>query len=59
MSKVKSFLKGVSAELKKVTWPSDKDMRKYTIQVLTFGTMLTAFFFVVDLLISQVIEMLG
>ncbi len=59
MNRIKSFLKGVSTELKKVTWPSEKDMKAYTIQVLVFGAILTAFFFVVDLVISQVLSILG
>ena len=59
MNRIKSFLKGVSTELKKVTWPSEKDMKTYVAQVLVFGAMLTAFFFVVDLVISQVMDLLG
>ena len=27
MSQVKGFFKGVSAELKKITWPTDKEMK--------------------------------
>lgn len=59
MNQVKGFFKGVSSELKKITWPTEKEMKRYTFQVLVFVTLLTAFFFVVDLLISQVINSLG
>ena len=59
MSQVKSFFKGVSAELKKITWPTDKEMKSYTAQVLIFVALLTIFFFAVDLVISQVINLLG
>jgi len=59
MDHVKGFFKGVSSELKKITWPTEKEMKRYTFQVLVFVTLLTAFFFVVDLLISQVINLLG
>jgi len=59
MNHVKGFFKGVSSELKKITWPTEKEMKRYTFQVLVFVTLLTAFFFVVDLLISQVINLLG
>lgn len=59
MSQVKGFFKGVSAELKKITWPTDKEMKSYTAQVLIFVALLTVFFFVVDVLVSQVITLLG
>ena len=59
MSQVKGFFKGVSAELKKITWPTDKEMKSYTAQVLIFVAVLTIFFFAVDLVISQVINLLG
>ena len=59
MSQVKGFFKGVSAELKKITWPTDKEMKSYTAQVLIFVALLTIFFFAVDLVISQVMSLLG
>ena len=59
MSQVKGFFKGVSAELKKITWPTEKEMKSYTFQVLVFVALLTVFFFVVDLVISQVMNLLG
>ena len=59
ISQVKGFFKGVSAELKKITWPTDKEMKSYTAQVLIFVALLTIFFFAVDLVISQVINLLG
>lgn len=59
MSQVKGFFKGVSAELKKITWPTDKEMKSYTAQVLIFVALLTIFFFAVDLVVSQVINLLG
>ncbi|MBC9723358.1 MAG: preprotein translocase subunit SecE, partial [Lactobacillus sp.] len=36
MSQVKGFFKGVSAELKKITWPTEKEMKAYTVQVMCF-----------------------
>lgn len=59
MSQVKGFFKGVSAELKKITWPTEKEMKSYTLQVLIFVMVLSVFFFVVDLVISQVMSLLG
>lgn len=59
MSQVKGFFKGVSAELKKITWPTEKEMKSYTLQVLIFVVVLSIFFFAVDLVISQVMSLLG
>ena len=59
MNQVKGFFKGVSSELKKITWPTEKEMKSYTAQVLIFVALLTVFFFLVDLLVSQVITLLG
>ena len=53
MSQVKGFFKGVSAELKKITWPTEKEMKTYTVQVMCFVIVLSVFFFAVDLVISQ------
>ncbi|MDE5977423.1 MAG: preprotein translocase subunit SecE [Turicibacter sp.] len=59
MSQVKGFFKGVSTELKKIAWPTEKEMKSYTVQVLGFVIMLSIFFFAVDLVISQVMSLLG
>ena len=59
MSQVKGFFKGVSAELNKIAWPTEKEMKTYTLQVLIFVVVLSIFFFAVDLVISQVMSLLG
>lgn len=59
MNQIKEFFKGVSTELKKVTWPSEKEMKSYTVQVFVFVVLLATFFFVVDLVISQAMSLLG
>lgn len=59
MSQVKGFFKGVSAELKKIAWSTEKEMKTYTLQVLIFVVVLSIFFFAVDLVISQVMSLLG
>lgn len=59
MSQVKGFFKGVSAELKKIAWLTEKEMKTYTLQVLIFVVVLSIFFFAVDLVISQVMSLLG
>lgn len=47
-NKAGDFLKGVRAELKKVNWPSRKDMINYTTVVMVMCALATAFMWVVD-----------
>jgi len=42
------YLKGVKAELKKVTWPTKKDTVKFTIIVLVVCAIFALFFWLVD-----------
>ncbi len=51
------FLKDVSREMKKVSWPTGKELRSYTVIVLTTVILMAIFFFVVDLGISQLLEL--
>lgn len=50
------FFKNVTRELKKVTWPKGKELTSYTITVITTVLFMALFFFLVDLGISQIIE---
>ncbi|MDY0407301.1 preprotein translocase subunit SecE [Virgibacillus sp. 179-BFC.A HS] len=50
------FLKNVTRELKKVTWPKGKELTSYTITVISTVLFMALFFFLVDLGVSQVIE---
>jgi len=59
VAKSKSFFSGVSAELKKIMWPSEKEIKSSTFQVLVFVTILAVFFFLVDTVINQVMQVIG
>ena len=48
------MLKGIKAELKKVTWPSKKDIIKYSIATLVFCIILMLFFQLLDFGLSVV-----
>lgn len=39
--KMSSYFKGVKAELKKVTWPTRKELMTYTIVVIVAVTLMT------------------
>ncbi|MBP1932520.1 preprotein translocase subunit SecE [Ammoniphilus resinae] len=53
-----TFLREVWSELKKVRWPSRKELTSYTIVVLVTVTLISVFFAVIDLGISQIIELI-
>jgi len=56
---VKTFLQGVTKEFKKIIWPTEKETKAYTFQVLVFVVILALFFFLVDGFIYQVLELLN
>lgn len=50
------FLKNVSREMQKVSWPKGQELVRYTITVLTTVAFVSVFFAVVDLGISWGLE---
>ena len=56
MRKIVGFLKDVSREMKKVSWPKGKDLFRYTVVVLTTIVAFSLFFFVTDILISSLFD---
>lgn len=48
------FFKGIKVELKKVTWPSKKDILKYSIATLVFCIVVMVFFQLLDFGLSVV-----
>jgi preprotein translocase subunit SecE len=58
MDKIKEFFEGVKKEMKKVTWPSQKELIDNTIVVVIFSIILAIFIFGVDQVYSTVLEFL-
>lgn len=52
------FFSDVASEMKKVRWPNRKELTTYTIVVLITVTLLALFFYVIDLGISRLIELI-
>ncbi|GIO22924.1 preprotein translocase subunit SecE [Oceanobacillus sp. J11TS1] len=50
------FLKNVSREMKKVSWPKGKELRNYTLVVISTVVFMAVFFFVIDLGVSQLLD---
>lgn len=53
-----SFFSDCWAELKKVRWPSRKEMTSYTIVVLVTILIIGIYFWVLDIGISQLLDLL-
>jgi len=54
--KIFKFLKDVSREMKKVSWPTGKELTSYTITVIATVVFVAVFFSIVDFAISQVLN---
>lgn len=53
-NKKESYIKEVKHEMKKVTFPSSKEVMKYTFATIVFCTVLVLFFILLNLLLSVV-----
>ncbi|TFJ92906.1 preprotein translocase subunit SecE [Lentibacillus salicampi] len=51
------FFKDVSREMKKVSWPKGRELTSYTVTVLTTVAFVAVFFAVIDLSISQLLNL--
>ena len=52
------FVRQVRQELKRITWATRKDTLLATISVLIMVVIASLFFFLVDLLLSNVVELI-
>ncbi|WP_096438138.1 preprotein translocase subunit SecE [Alteribacter populi] len=52
------FLKEVSTEMKRVTWPTRKELVRYTGVVIATVAFIAVFFAIVDLGISELIRII-
>ncbi|WP_181351068.1 preprotein translocase subunit SecE [Thalassobacillus sp. CUG 92003] len=50
------FLKNVSREMQKVSWPKGRELTRYTITVLSTVAFVTVFFAIVDTGLSWGLE---
>ena len=55
---LKGYLKGVEAELKKVVWPTRKELINYTIVVFLVTIFIALLIYVFDAIFAQLINML-
>ncbi|WP_147804612.1 preprotein translocase subunit SecE [Alkalicoccus halolimnae] len=52
------FLKEVTAEMKRVTWPTGRELRKYTGVVVATVTFIAIFFAISDFVISSLLQLI-
>lgn len=58
MSKIKGFFGGVSREMKAVTWPTSKELKRNTIVVFGVCLLFAIFFMVVDFGIDSILDLI-
>ena len=58
LGRIKKFLREVRNELRKVNWPSRKELMAYTAVVLVTVFLVATFIGIVDLIFSRVISAL-
>ncbi len=56
MDKIKEYIEDVRKEMKKVSWPDQQELIDYTIVVVVFTIILSAFIFAVDQVYSTILE---
>lgn len=54
--KTGTFLKGVKAEMRKVIWPSKKDLVNYTLVVIGISVAVAALVYLIDLGIGAIFK---
>ena len=58
MEKIKTFVKDVNGELKKVSWPTWQELKESTIVVIIAGIILAIFVGIIDIIFNFVVALL-
>ena len=58
LSRVSSYFKGVRAELKKVNWPTKKELTNYTVVVLATTFAMTLVIWGLDLIFQNLVKLI-
>lgn len=58
-TKKESYIKGVKSEMKKVSWPNKKEVLKYTIATVVFIAVVVAFFLLLNLILTGIVEVVS
>ncbi len=55
-NKISRYINNSMAELKKVIWPTKKEVRKKTMQVIFLSLFVSLFLGIVDFIFSKILE---
>ncbi|EIA20371.1 preprotein translocase subunit SecE [Listeria fleischmannii 1991] len=58
MSAIARFFKNVTSEMRKVTWPTRKELTSYTVTVVITVILFAVFFMLLDFGIEQLIQLI-
>ncbi|AST94028.1 preprotein translocase subunit SecE [Sutcliffiella cohnii] len=58
MQRLTNFFRGVKREMKKVSWPKQKELTRYTITVVVTVLIVAIFFAVIDTGLSALMRFL-
>ncbi|UOQ44634.1 preprotein translocase subunit SecE [Halobacillus salinarum] len=53
------FFKNVAREMRKVSWPKGQELTRYTITVIATVAFVAVFFAIIDLGITEVLELIS
>ena len=56
LTKIKTFLREVRSELKKVSWPNRAELQESTVVVIVAVFIISMFIYAVDILISKGVQ---
>lgn len=56
--KIRNFIDGVIFEMKKVSWPSWEELKGSTVVVLILSLIISVFLFLVDLILTRVVNVI-
>lgn len=57
-ARVSNYFKGVKSELKKVNWPTKKELKNYTVVVLAMTFAMTIVIWGLDLIFQNLISLI-
>lgn len=57
-SKMSTYFKGVKAEMKKVTWPTKKELFNYTSVVVALSILVAIIVWVLDIVINGALRLI-
>lgn len=56
VGKIKNFVNGVTAEMKKVSWPTQEQLKESTVVVISVTGIITLFVWLIDLVMDNLIR---